>query len=136
MHRPLRLIERKVKSFSIPLKSFSPPLHYDFSLCIISIKGTKMMVTKEMYDKELQGQYGQFRFLVSMHIPAALTPYFRSGLTPWFRFTDPQDVNNIPGHCPPKMLITFRFIDPPFVEVVPVLILVLNLLAKSQLDEA
>ncbi|NRB48146.1 MAG: alpha/beta hydrolase [Saprospiraceae bacterium] len=26
-----------------------------------------MMVTKEMYDKELQGQYGQFRFLVSMN---------------------------------------------------------------------
>lgn len=25
------------------------------------------MVTKEMYDKELQGQYGQFRFLVSMN---------------------------------------------------------------------
>ena len=26
-----------------------------------------MLVTKEMYDKELQAQYGQFRFIVSMN---------------------------------------------------------------------
>ena len=38
---------------------------------------------------------------LKLHIPVALTPPFRFGLTPLFRFIDP-----------PKMLVTFRSIDP------------------------
>ncbi len=36
-------------------------------ICNSSLISTDMTVTKKMHDKELQAQYGQFRFLVSMN---------------------------------------------------------------------
>ncbi|MEL7149035.1 MAG: alpha/beta hydrolase, partial [Bacteroidota bacterium] len=57
-----------MKFFSIQEKSFRIATEYVFLLSENkTVKDKSMIVTKEMYDEELQAQYGQFRFLVSMN---------------------------------------------------------------------